>query len=33
MRPVKVMGTLDQLGEDNRHPKPGIMKRAYYPFK
>lgn len=33
MRPVKVMGTLDELGEDNRHPKPGIMKRAYYPFK
>jgi threonine 3-dehydrogenase len=32
MRPVKVMGTLDQLGDDNRNPKPGIMKRAYYPF-
>lgn len=33
MRPVKVMGPLNQLGEDIRNPKPGIMKRAYYPFE
>jgi threonine 3-dehydrogenase len=32
MRPVKVMGNLQQLGEDNRNPQPGIMKRAYHAF-
>lgn len=32
MRPVKIMGNLNQLGEDTRNPKPGIMKRAYHGF-
>jgi threonine 3-dehydrogenase len=33
MKPVHVMGTLDQLGEDTRHPKQGVLKRAYHAFK
>jgi threonine 3-dehydrogenase len=33
MKPVRVMGTLDRLGEDTRHPKPGILKRAYHAFQ
>lgn len=33
MRPVRIMGNLNQLGEDTRHPKPGILKRAYYAFQ
>jgi hypothetical protein len=33
MRPVHVMGSLDQLGEDTRNPKSGILKRAYHKFK
>lgn len=32
MRPVKVLGTLDQLGEHTRNMPPGIMKRAYHAF-
>jgi len=30
MKPVHVMGTLRQLGDDTRHPKPGVLKRAYH---
>lgn len=33
MRPVRVMGNLSQLGDDTRHPKPGILKRAYHAFQ
>lgn len=33
MKPIHVMGTLDQLGEDTRNLRPDVMKRAYYPFK
>jgi threonine 3-dehydrogenase len=33
MKPVRVMGALDRLGDDTRHPKPGIMKRAYHAFQ
>ncbi len=33
MKPIHVMGSLDQLGEDTRNPKPGILKRAYHAFK
>ncbi|MCI0412950.1 alcohol dehydrogenase catalytic domain-containing protein [bacterium] len=33
MKPVHVMGTLDQLGENTRHPKPGVLKRAYHAFR
>jgi len=33
MKPIQVMGTLDQLGEDTRHPKEGILKRAYHAFR
>jgi threonine 3-dehydrogenase len=33
MKPVHVMGTLDQLGTDTSHPKSGILKRAYHAFK
>lgn len=33
MKPVRVMGTLDQLGDDTSHPKPDILKRAYHPFQ
>jgi threonine dehydrogenase-like Zn-dependent dehydrogenase len=33
MKPVHVMGTLDQLGEDTSHPKSGVLKRAYHAFK
>ena len=29
---VKVMGTLDQLGEHTRNRVEGIMKRAYHAF-
>jgi threonine dehydrogenase-like Zn-dependent dehydrogenase len=32
MRPIHVMGSLDQLGADTRHPKSGILKRAYHKF-
>lgn len=32
MRPVRVMGNLDALGNDTRHPQPGILKRAYHGF-
>jgi len=32
MKPIHVMGTLDQLGEHTRHPKEGILKRAYHAF-
>ncbi len=33
MKPVSVMGTLDRLGDDTRHPKTGILKRAYHTFQ
>lgn len=33
MKPVHVMGTLDQLGDDTSHPKSGILKRAYHAFR
>jgi threonine dehydrogenase-like Zn-dependent dehydrogenase len=33
MKPIHVMGTLDQLGDDTRNPKNGILKRAYHAFK
>jgi threonine 3-dehydrogenase len=33
MKPIHVMGTLDQLGQDTRHPKQGILKRAYHTFR
>jgi len=33
MKPVHVMGTLDQLVEDTHSLKSNVMKRAYYPFK
>ena len=33
MKPVHVMGSLDQLGQDTSHPKSGILKRAYHAFK
>ena len=33
MKPIQVMGKLDQLGDDTRHPKPGILKRAYHAFR
>jgi hypothetical protein len=32
MKPVHVMGTLDELGEHTRNPKSGILKRAYHTF-
>ena len=32
MRPVDVMGSLEQLGDDTRKPKSGILKRAYHKF-
>ncbi len=32
MKPVHVMGTLDQLGDHTRNPKPGVLKRAYHAF-
>ena len=32
MKPVDVMGRLDQLGDDTSHPKSGILKRAYHAF-
>lgn len=32
MRPVQVMGSLEQLGDDTRAPKSGILKRAYHKF-
>lgn len=32
MRPVKVLGTLNQLGEHTRNMPAGIMKRAYHAF-
>ena len=33
MKPIHVMGTLDKLGDDTRHPKTGILKRAYHAFQ
>ena len=32
MRPVDVVGSLEQLGDDTRKPKSGILKRAYHKF-
>jgi threonine 3-dehydrogenase len=33
MKPIHVMGTLDDLGDHTRHPKEGILKRAYHAFR
>jgi threonine 3-dehydrogenase len=33
MKPVRVMGNLDRLGEDTRHPQKNILKRAYHAFQ
>ena len=33
MKPVHVMGTLDDLGQDTRNPKQGVLKRAYHAFR
>jgi threonine 3-dehydrogenase len=33
MKPIHVMGTLDQLGDHTRHPGEGILKRAYHAFR
>src|SRR5262249_35179538 len=30
MKPIHVMGTMEQLGEDTRNLRPDVMKRAYY---
>jgi threonine 3-dehydrogenase len=33
MKPIQVLGSLEKLGEDTRHPRPGILKRAYHAFQ